>query len=288
MKTIKIYYLADPITDEIKYVGKTEKELDFRLHQHLVKKDNTYVRCWIKSLKEKKRVPTIELIEEVSENEWKFWEKYWICQFKCWGFKLTNLTLGGDGCNIRHHSEDTKKKLSETRKKQGSPWMKNRIVTEETKKKLSIFNTGRKIPEEKKINFGKHNNVKIKQYDLNGVYITTFKSIADAGRFIKKHPNNVQMCASGKCRSAGGYIWRYENDEFDKFYTKLNEATKKPVLQYDLIDNFIKEWESASQPQKELGFLSVSIINCCNGKQKTSYEYKWKYKQNVEKKSGRK
>lgn len=284
MRTVKIYCLIDPLTNDVKYVGKTEKSLEFRLHQHLIKKDNTHVRCWIKSLKKKFEVPIIELIEEVCENDWVFWEKFWICQFKCWGFKLTNLTLGGDGCNIRHHTEETKRKLSEIRKRQGAPWMKNRVVTEETKKKLSLFNTGRKISEDKKINFGKHNNIKVKQYNLDGDYIKTFASIADAGRFINRHPNNVQMCASGKCRSSGGYIWRYENDDFDRFNTKLNESTKKPVLQYDLEYKFIKEWESASQPQKELGFLSVSVINCCNNKQKTSYGYIWKYKQNVEKK----
>ena len=29
------------------------------------------------------------------ENNWQFWETYWIAQFKNWGFNLTNLTSGG-------------------------------------------------------------------------------------------------------------------------------------------------------------------------------------------------
>jgi hypothetical protein len=90
--------------------------------------------------------------------------------------------------------------------------------------------------------------------------------------------NCIQFCATGKCRSAGGYIWRYENDDFNKFPTKLNETLMKPVLQYDSEGNFIKEWISAFQPQKELKYLSVSIIRCCNNKQNLAYGFKWKYK----------
>jgi len=53
----------------------------------------------------------------------------------------------------------------------------------------------------------------------------------------------------------------------------------KIVLQYDLQDNFIKEWETAKQAclfynPKDLNGISA----CCLGKQKTAFGYKWKYK----------
>jgi len=35
------------------------------------------------------------IIDEV--EDWKFWESYWIEQFKCWGFKLENKNNGGGG-----------------------------------------------------------------------------------------------------------------------------------------------------------------------------------------------
>jgi hypothetical protein len=39
------------------------------------------------------------LIEEDLDEKTSFeLEKYWISQFKCWGFRLINLTDGGDGC----------------------------------------------------------------------------------------------------------------------------------------------------------------------------------------------
>lgn len=52
----------------------------------------------------------------------------------------------------------------------------------------------------------------------------------------------------------------------------------KIVLQYDLQDNFVKEYPSSKQAERELGFDQGHICNCCNGKQKTAYGFKWKYK----------
>jgi len=36
-------------------------------------------------------------LDEVPEDEWKFWEIYWISQVKQWGFDLTNGNNGGGG-----------------------------------------------------------------------------------------------------------------------------------------------------------------------------------------------
>lgn len=59
---------------------------------------------------------------------------------------------------------------------------------------------------------------------------------------------------------------------------KAAENRYKPVLQFDLEDNFIKEWESATIVGKINNWNRGNIHDCCRGKQKTSYGYKWKYK----------
>jgi len=58
---------------------------------------------------------------------------------------------------------------------------------------------------------------------------------------------------------------------------KLNKPSNrcKPVLQYDLKGNFIKEWPSAQEAVKA-GF--GDILSCCNGRQKTAGKHFWKYK----------
>jgi hypothetical protein len=50
----------------------------------------------------------------------------------------------------------------------------------------------------------------------------------------------------------------------------------KPVIQYTLDGNFVKEWESVAEISKhpDYGFVGA----CVNGRQKTAYGYIWKHK----------
>ena len=55
---------------------------------------------------------------------------------------------------------------------------------------------------------------------------------------------------------------------------------QRPVLQYDLENNFIKEFASQIEAQYIMGKPNSDGIGaCCRGNQKTAYGYKWKYKQ---------
>lgn len=58
---------------------------------------------------------------------------------------------------------------------------------------------------------------------------------------------------------------------------KFNHRSKS-VLQYDLNDNFIKEWECCMDIQRELGVNHCNISNCCSGRIKSAGGYVWKYK----------
>ncbi len=60
-----------------------------------------------------------------------------------------------------------------------------------------------------------------------------------------------------------------------------NRSTKnmgKKIIQYDLNDNFIKEYDSISQAARGLDCSPSSIGNCVCGRTKTSQNYKWKFK----------
>lgn len=59
---------------------------------------------------------------------------------------------------------------------------------------------------------------------------------------------------------------------------QTNGKKSKPVLQYDLNDNLVKEYPSIRQVERETGFANQNIINCCNGKHKQAYGFKWQYK----------
>lgn len=53
----------------------------------------------------------------------------------------------------------------------------------------------------------------------------------------------------------------------------------KKIIQYDLKGNFIKEWDSMSEAQRQLNIWHESIGKCCKGEIKTSGKYIWRYKE---------
>jgi group I intron endonuclease len=58
------------------------------------------------------------------------------------------------------------------------------------------------------------------------------------------------------------------------------ESIKKPILQFDLDGNFIREWKSAKDVELELGLSRKNISANLRNKTKHAYGYKWIFKQN--------
>lgn len=53
----------------------------------------------------------------------------------------------------------------------------------------------------------------------------------------------------------------------------------KVILQYSIDGEFIREWPSGKEVQRQLDFAQTNISSCCLGKRKTAYGYIWKYKE---------
>ena len=70
--------------------------------------------------------------------------------------------------------------------------------------------------------------------------------------------------------------WGTRNERSAK--KRINGKCSKTVLQFDLNNNLVKEFPSAIQVERELGFNNGNIIKCCKGKYKQAYGFKWKYK----------
>jgi hypothetical protein len=83
----------------------------------------------------------IEILDEVSIEDWKFWERYYISLFKTWGFILENKNKGGGGISGfelvgKKHTEETKLFMSQAKKGKSSN-RKGKSCSEEHKMKLS-------------------------------------------------------------------------------------------------------------------------------------------------------
>ena len=59
--------------------------------------------------------------------------------------------------------------------------------------------------------------------------------------------------------------------------TMTNGKTSKPVLQFSKSGEFIREWPSAHEVERVLGYSQGYISNCCLKKYKSAYGFIWKY-----------
>lgn len=66
--------------------------------------------------------------------------------------------------------------------------------------------------------------------------------------------------------------------EYNMNYGTRIERLYKPVLQFDLLGNFIREWPSMIKVYEELGISRGNISSCCSGKLKTVGGFVWRFK----------
>jgi hypothetical protein len=182
------------------YIGKTIQEIKDRYYTHGSRKTDSEI---------------IE-IDCVDDNDWRFWESWYIELYKSWGFELDNKNNGGGG--------------------RGPGWIST--------------------PE-------RNNKIKLSMINHSQYYTKDVRNKISEGNKIPKPFSNEHIQNMG--------------------IAKRKQAT--PVLQYDLDNNFIKEWESKGQAAEwikqqtgKTSNIASQIKDCILGKQKTAFKYKWKYK----------
>jgi len=119
-RKFKIYCLKHPITMEIRYIGVTCRTLKQRFYQHYHSGnlDNltTPVSKWIRSLRDVELKPHIEVIEEVTSDEWENKEIYYINLFSK-THRLLNVQKGGSGIIVGRTREQANLASIEAHKK---------------------------------------------------------------------------------------------------------------------------------------------------------------------------
>lgn len=135
--------------------------------------------------------------------------------------------------------------------------------------------------------------IKIVQYTRDGNIVAEYDSPIDAEKSIGIDSGSIKSTCQGKRPSAGGFIWRFKGDSFDKYRTRLMTPSEtrvyekkiRPILQFTKGGQFIKEYENVSAALIAVGKTGsrkeTSIIyEVANGnpRRKTAYGYKWKFK----------
>ena len=138
-------------------------------------------------------------------------------------------------------------------------------VTPLQRKKISKSKKGKKMSSESSLK---------KRKSMLGIPKHTEESKSLIGQKNSKPNPKISKALKGKSKSKK-HCQNISEGKKGKLYPELC----KIIIQYDLDGNFIKEWNN----YKELiinnpNFNIHNIYRCCNGGQKTSYGYKWKYK----------
>lgn len=183
-----IYYLHRG--DDIPfYIGKTKNNLNKRLNSHkCIQKCDVFIVS----------------VDEVPDQEWKFWEKHYISLFRSWGFKLENRNKGGNGPSGGYVlSEETKQKISKANSK---PKPKG------FGKKLSEQRKDKWIIPQHQIEAGiKARNKITIQYDLEGNFIKEHESAKHAALYIGVHEVNMRLHLNGKYQTCKGFTFKYKD-----------------------------------------------------------------------------
>lgn len=204
---IKIYYIhrGDNVPF---YIGKTSTSFNKRIYSHKKNFGENIV---------------MEELDIISKDEWKFWESYWIEQFKSWGFNLKNKNKGGGG--IVKHSLKSREKMEKTWAQKTS---KELVIINEKRRKGNLGKAkpgaGRKpFTAQQKIDLGNRSYYKGESYlnkcrkpvfmldKLTGEVIREFGSVNEAAYFIGVKQPSISCCLTGRVKTCGGYRWRYKN-----------------------------------------------------------------------------
>ena len=155
------------------------------------------------------------------------------------------------------HSEESKRKISESHI--------GITLSEETKKKISEANTG-----ENNYWYGKHFSEEHK------------RKISEANTGENNYWYGKHFSEEHKRKISESHIGITLSEEHKK---KISEAQtgnhnrpQTQVLQYSKSGEFIAEYPSIKEAEKQTGCYQGSICNCCKGKRKSAGGFIWKYK----------
>lgn len=73
------------------------------------------------------------------------------------------------------------------------------------------------------------------------------------------------------------YAKRYINTDYKKIGQLTKERFSKRVVRFSLLGEKIDDFPSAREASRILGIDHKGIVNCCNGKYKTSNGFIWEY-----------
>lgn len=273
MEKVFIYTLSHPLSNEIRYVGKTNDPKG-RWYKHCQKisdkrRRGAYLNNWLNKLFSQGLKPALEILDEVSIEEWEFWECYWIAQLKMWGFNLVNLTNGGEGIYGYRWSEEQRIKQSNERKGLTS---KLKGIKHTGKRYLTSVNT---LNKNRKIKLGRdnHQSIPVLNIDpINNKIVGIYGSAREAERQTGVKQSTISLNIKKKLISRKGDLWVYEKEYLSNpmiigeyrnpkkpSVKGIKAGSSKCIAQIDINNNIITVFETIQDTVKYLNISSYYI-----------------------------
>jgi len=220
---------------------------------------------------------------QAKELEINLIEKYQTYKYE-FGY---NLTKGGEGHNGFKTSEETKEKMRNNREG-ANACSYGSFPSEETKLKMSVSAKNKVFTKETREKMSINKFKQVFQYDKEGNFINTYISASEASNKLNINIGNICACCRHIKKIAGGYFWSYEEINNPNIIKQIlnNELVlpiiktrnEKAVIQLDLNNNIINEYESIKSASITTDIPEQEISQSCKNPRKVTREFKWRYK----------
>ena len=220
-----IYKIESRLDGKI-YVGQTQRTLKERISEHMRGgRRRSYIDRAIKTHGIENFI--VEVIEECSTvEELNEREMFWIRELNSRYPNGYNLTSGGNGRNV---TDEARKNMSKAQI--------GHVVLEETRRKISLANSGKNhvVSEETRKKMSARSAVKNAVRCIERGLI--FDSVTAASKWLGLERGTIRTSCKNKTRTGGGYHWEYlpkrkstEKIKFENVYISLR--TKIETQEY--------------------------------------------------------
>ena len=265
-----IYKIWNEVNDNL-YIGQTIRPLGSRWSQHKQNAKDQNSHLYLAMRKYGIENFHIELIEEVANDQLNDREKYWISYYNTY-FDGYNSTLGGDGSLEQLVTIQEIEGLwqqgygiSEIAEILGVSRMviRDRIYTSSLYSEEEAQSRGRKKLLSKK-------RKGIIQKTLDGSFIAYYESGVQAEEKTGINRKAISW-ALRRGGTSNGYIWEYAD------INSRSKSTSRKVDQFTKEGEYLATFSSVKEAASKNNISASGIYATCNGQQKTSGGYIWKY-----------
>ena len=202
-----IYKATNRINGKV-YIGQTVRSLQERMAEHERHTKTAFDKALNKYGPEAFDVEQIDSAADMDELNQK--ESYWISFYDCIVPKGYNMCEGGGNTKGFHHSEDSRRKMSEAKASsylgESNPFF-GKAHSEEAKKKMSAKRKGmaHMTPEAVQRVRVAHYKAKVKNVETGEV----FDSVKEAALKYGLKDTHITRVCKGRRKRTGGFTWEY-------------------------------------------------------------------------------